>query len=188
MGGQLEVESDTGRGSTFTFAVRLALAPAMAAPSGLSQGRIPHSCESLLILLAEDNAINQKVAVRLLERMGHRVDIAADGLQAVNAVMRCAYDVVLMDCQMPQMDGYAATQAIRQLDLGCSIPIVAMTASATPETQRHCQDAGMNYFLSKPVAAARLYDVLEKISAAKHPDLVASPGEQVSAGQPPDGA
>jgi CheY-like chemotaxis protein len=63
-----------------------------------------------------------------------------------------------------------------------------MTASATPETQRHCQDAGMNYFLSKPVAAARLYDVLEKISAAKHPDLVASPGEQVSAGQPPDGA
>jgi len=168
MGGELELESETGRGSTFSFAVRLALAADLPARAGTARGRIPQSSRSLRILLAEDNVINQKVAVRLLERMGHRVDIAPDGQDAVAAATRSAYDLVLMDCQMPRMDGYAATRAIRQLDPSRLIPIVAMTASATPEAQRRCREAGMDDFLTKPVVAARLYALIEKI-AAEHP-------------------
>jgi signal transduction histidine kinase/ActR/RegA family two-component response regulator len=174
MGGKLELDSDAGRGSTFSFAVRLALAPDLTSPASLANGRIARSSRSLRILLAEDNVINQKVAVRLLERMGHRVDIASDGRQAVAAVMRGAYDLVLMDCQMPQMDGYAATRAIRQLDLGCAIPIVAMTASATAEAEIGCLEAGMDHFLSKPVVAARLYDMIEKVSAGHTPPAAPS--------------
>ena len=102
--------------------------------------------------------------MRLLERMGHRVDIAPDGQEAVAAVTSYAYDLVLMDCQMPRMDGYAATRAIRQLDPSRLIPIVAMTASATPEAQRRCREAGMDDFLTKPVVAVRLYDLIEKIA------------------------
>jgi signal transduction histidine kinase/ActR/RegA family two-component response regulator len=168
MGGKLELESQAGCGSTFSFTARLALAPDLPAPVSAAPDRIPQSSRNLRILLAEDNVINQKVAVRLLERMGHRVDIASDGREAVDAATRCAYDLVLMDCQMPNLDGYAATRAIRQLDPSRLIPIVAMTASATPEAQRRCREAGMDDFLTKPVVAARLYGLIETI-AAGHP-------------------
>ena len=184
MGGKLELQSEAGRGSTFRFTVRLALAQERAAPSGRAPGRILPSSKSLRILLAEDNPVNQKVAGRLLERMGHRVDIAPDGEQAVAAAMRGAYDLVLMDCQMPRMDGYTAARAIRQAgpaagpaDPGRSVPIAAMTANATPEARRRCLDAGMDYFLSKPVAPALLYDLIEKIVAAIPPaDAPCHPG------------
>jgi CheY-like chemotaxis protein len=162
------LESQAGCGITFSFTARLALAPDLPAPVSAAPDRIPQSSRNLRILLAEDNVINQKVAVRLLERMGHRVDIASDGREAVDAATRCAYDLVLMDCQMPNLDGYAATRAIRQLDPSRLIPIVAMTASATPEAQRRCREAGMDDFLTKPVVAARLYGLIETI-AAGHP-------------------
>jgi signal transduction histidine kinase/ActR/RegA family two-component response regulator len=164
MGGELELESELGRGSTFSFTVPFALAEHSPAPASQPPGRIPRSHRRLRILLAEDNAINQKVAARLLEKMGHEVHVVDDGLKAVHSVGRTHYDLVLMDCQMPQMDGYAATRAIRQMNPEHPIPIVAMTANATPDGKRSCLEAGMDYFLSKPVVAERLFDLIEQIS------------------------
>ncbi|HEV3333810.1 MAG TPA: ATP-binding protein [Bryobacteraceae bacterium] len=169
MGGNLELESEPGRGSTFRFSVNFPVA-ASAAPSRPAQDRIPVSARSLRILLTEDNAINQKVAVRLLERMGHQVDVAWNGKEAVAAVEQREYDLVLMDCQMPEMDGFAATRAIRELDQGRQLPIVAMTANAMAEDRQRCIDSGMNDYLSKPVSKERLHELLESFSTDRHPE------------------
>jgi two-component system, sensor histidine kinase and response regulator len=114
------------------------------------------------ILVVEDNVVNQKVAVRLLEKRGCRVDVAANGREAVNALIRLAYDIVLMDCQMPVMDGFAATVAIRQHEVstGQHVPIIAMTANAMQGDRERCLAAGMDDYLSKPITAEGLYTVL----------------------------
>jgi two-component system sensor histidine kinase/response regulator len=116
------------------------------------------------ILLVEDNVVNQKVAVRLLERQGHRVDIALDGHQAVEAWAAHAYDLVLMDCQMPGMDGYEATREIRRREAGRRrTPIVALTAHAMKGADRECFDAGMDDYLTKPIDPARLRALIERM-------------------------
>jgi PAS domain S-box-containing protein len=165
MGGRLEIESEPGRGSTFRFTAPFAVTAASAVSSESSQQLIRASTHPLRILLAEDNTVNQFVASRLLERMGHDVDIVTDGRQAVTAVERDDYDLVLMDCQMPNMDGYAATRAIRSLRRGRTLPIVAMTASAMAEERQRCLDAGMDDYLAKPVSVERLYQLLENLPA-----------------------
>ncbi|QKJ65906.1 CHASE domain-containing protein [Deefgea piscis] len=115
------------------------------------------------VLLAEDNQINQKIAVLMLEKIGCRVDVVADGREALNAVQQNNYDLLFMDCQMPEMDGFAATEAIRALDNEKrSIPIVALTANAFAEDVRHCYAVGMNDFLSKPVKIEDLKKIVEK--------------------------
>jgi PAS domain S-box-containing protein len=169
MGGELHLESEPGCGATFKFSVSFPVAADAAVPVRPSQDRIPASRRRLRILLAEDNAINQKVAIRLLERMGHQVQVAWNGKQAVSAVEQFEYDLVLMDCQMPEMDGYAATRNIRLLDRGRCLPIVAMTANAMPEDRQLCLDSGMNDYLAKPISGERLYDLLEGLSADTHP-------------------
>jgi len=161
MGGNLELDSEPGRGSTFVFNAIFPVVARSTAPVRTAQDRIPVSHRRLRILLVEDNVVNQKVAVRLLERMGHKIDIASDGRQAVAAVQVVDYDLVLMDCQMPVMDGYAAAQTIRGLECGRNLPIVAMTAHAMPEDRRRCLDAGMDEYLAKPISAERLYDLVE---------------------------
>jgi PAS domain S-box-containing protein len=171
MGGNLELESEPGRGSTFRFSVNFPLA-ASTAPSRPAQDRIPVSARRLRILLAEDNAINQKVAVRLLERMGHQVDVTWNGQEAVAAVEQREYDLVLMDCQMPEMDGFAATRAIRGLPRGRQLPIIAMTANAMAEDRQRCLDSGMNDYLSKPVSKERLHELLESYGVDRHPEGV----------------
>jgi len=121
----------------------------------------------LRILVAEDNRLNQKVALKLLERIGYRADVAANGVEALRALERQAYDVVLMDVQMPEMDGLAATRAIRERWTGASGPrVVAMTANAMRDDREACIAAGMDDFVSKPVVLAQLAAALERCAAA----------------------
>ena len=114
-----------------------------------------------VVLLAEDNLINQNVAVAMLKGGGYLVDVVSDGREAVRATLANRYDVVLMDCQMPEMDGYQAAAAIRAAeDGGRRTPIVALTAGAMQEDQERCLAAGMDGYLAKPV---RIADVLAAV-------------------------
>jgi PAS domain S-box-containing protein len=117
--------------------------------------------EPLRILLADDNPVNQEVAATMLRKRGHRVDLAGNGLEAVAAVQREHYDLVLMDIQMPEMDGLKATAAIRALAEGGELPIIALTAHAFAAERDRCVAAGMNGFLSKPFRAHELFAAVE---------------------------
>ena len=117
------------------------------------------------MLLAEDNAVNQKLALRLLERMGYRADVANDGLEAIAALEATAYDVVLMDVQMPELDGLEATRRIRARWPDRPLRIVAMTANAMEGDREMCLAAGMDDYVSKPIRP-------DELAAA----LLAAPG------------
>jgi CheY-like chemotaxis protein len=129
----------------------------------------------LRILLAEDNPVNQKLALRLLERMGYAADVAGDGLQAIAAIERSEYDVVLMDVQMPELDGLEATRRIRARWPGDAGPrIVAMTANAMEGDREMCLAAGMDDYLSKPIRPEALGQALGAIARR---DVAASAGD-----------
>jgi CheY-like chemotaxis protein len=138
------------------------------------------------LLVVDDNPVNQRVAVKMLEKMGHRVDVAGNGLEAVDAVSRVAYAALLMDCQMPQMDGFEATMEIRRLEpAGRHIPIIAMTAGAMAGDEEKCLAAGMDAYVSKPVKtdalAATLGRWLRPVVAPASPALSAPPASVVDA-------
>ena len=116
------------------------------------------------VLVAEDNVVNQRLAARMLEKLGCRVDVVANGLEAVEAVTRISYHAVFMDCQMPEMDGYEATTVIRQREAstGAHVPIVAMTANAMEGDRERCLAAGMDDYISKPVEPNELRTALQK--------------------------
>jgi CheY-like chemotaxis protein len=114
-------------------------------------------------LLAEDNKVNQLVARILLERMGCQVDIVENGVAACRAVQRGSYDLVLMDCQMPTMSGFEATQRIRSFEKsGKRIPIIALTAGVLKDEREHCYTCGMDDFVPKPISAKELERALER--------------------------
>ena len=174
MGGDIGVESSRGEGSRFWFYIPLLLV-ANSSPDNfqrLQQKRrknnvrpqnraTPQANTPLRVLVAEDVLPNQLVARKLLESLGHRVDVVANGIEAVEAVQSRPYDLVLMDLRMPEMDGLSATLAIRDLpgEAG-KIPIVALTANASSDDVKKCHDVGMNDFISKPVSKDRLSEVL----------------------------
>ena len=122
----------------------------------------PTEVRGLRVLVAEDNPINQRVAVHQLLRLGLKADVVADGVEAVKAVERITYDVVLMDCQMPELDGYAATDQIRKKPSAKRTQIVAMTAHAMTGDRERCLAAGMDDYVPKPVTPQALREVLER--------------------------
>jgi CheY-like chemotaxis protein len=116
----------------------------------------------LRILLAEDNAVNQKLALRVLEQMGYRADVASNGIEAIESIERQTYDVILMDVQMPEMDGLDATRNIRELTEVKQPRIIAMTANAMEGDRERCLAAGMNDYISKPIRVHELVEALQK--------------------------
>src|SRR5207244_12159112 len=130
---------------------------------------------ALRILLAEDNAMNQKVALRLLERLGYRADVANNGLEAIEALEQQPYDVVLMDVQMPQLDGLDATRRICERWPAESRPhIIAMTANALPEDREACFASGMNDYVAKPIRAEELAAALKRAKPLRNGDVDSS--------------
>ncbi|MBI5833361.1 MAG: response regulator [Armatimonadetes bacterium] len=139
--------------------------PATSATSAATPEETPASAAARRVLVAEDNAVNQKVITRLLEKMGCQVTIAADGVEAVAAAASGDWDVLLMDCQMPNMDGYDATRAIRDREAASGsghLPIVAMTANALAGDRETCLDCGMDDYLAKPVRPADVVAALDR--------------------------
>jgi signal transduction histidine kinase/CheY-like chemotaxis protein len=170
MGGRLWLQSRVGQGSTFHFTGRLRVADARsdskrvecaphAGPRTL--GPLPPPCRAR-ILLAEDGSINQRVAARLLERRGHSVVVVGNGRKAVEAVQQTPFDLILMDVEMPEMDGIQATRAIRAQTGGCRPPIIAISAHAIKGDRERFLAAGMDDYLAKPLSSHRLYAVVEK--------------------------
>ena len=130
------------------------------------QADLPMRTSPVRVLVAEDNQVNQKLMSRMLEKRGYRVDVAANGLEAIGALRRAAYDVVLMDCQMPELDGWRATGEIRRLEaeghLGIPTPIVALTANAMQGDREKCIEAGMDDYLTKPIRAEAVFEAIDR--------------------------
>ena len=185
MGGSLEMTSSPGQGSTFSVSLpflraarasltpeppdslaRL-LGPAAATKSEWASTRTSRPIE---ILLVEDNPVNQRLALEILSRRGHRVTVADNGLQALEHLTGRTFDVVLMDVQMPEMNGLEATRAIREIECGTGrhVPIVAMTAHAMSGDRERCLEAGMDDYLTKPIRAEALVTYVERLTMSEN--------------------
>ncbi len=173
MGGEIQVESRPGRGSTFTFTARFDLTGVPVQPPSIldlehrpqEQPAETSPRSAARILLAEDNPVNQKLALAFLAKRGYQVEVAENGRQALEALEKKPFDLVLMDVQMPEMDGMEATRIIREREAGTGrhLPIVAMTAHAMKGDQERFLSVGMDAYVAKPIKAQVLYDTIEAL-------------------------
>ncbi len=170
LGGKLWVESEEGKGSCFHFTIlaKCVTMAAESAPAAPSSGT-PALAQGLRILLAEDNLVNQKVARRLLQKEAHTVAVAANGKIALELLTQQIFDLVLMDVQMPEMDGIEATRVIRENEkaTGQHINIIALTAHAMSGDRERCVAAGMDGYASKPIRIDELRQEIERLRQAR---------------------
>jgi len=180
-GGHVDFRSEEGRGSTFWLELKL---DRPADPSRLAEGTgrglvagPARTIRSLKILVAEDNPTNQVVAQGLIRRLGHEVEVVNNGLEAVEAHARGIYDLILMDIQMPEMDGYMAASQIRlhEQDHPQKTPIIAATAYALEEDRQRCFEAGMNGYITKPITIASLRNTFEQFGPTGESDGLSNP-------------
>jgi len=188
MGGEIGVVSSPGAGSTFWFSVRLGRSAGIPSPSAPrpDQDVTGHS-GGARVLVVEDNPVNQRILVKTLEREGYRVDLTATGTAAVQAVADNRYHAVLMDCQMPEMDGYEATRLVRMVEGGQRhTPIIAITASAMVTDRDRCLAAGMDDFVSKPVSRLQLLQVISRWTAGGEQGRPVESKPAEASGTPPE--
>ncbi len=164
MGGHITVDSDVTEGSTFSFVIPLEIPSNTEAPPTLSnQNASPPP--SAKVLVVEDNAVNLKVATAILKKLGLNAETAENGLIAVERIKSHNFDLILMDCEMPVMDGYEATLQIRQFEIDKNkhrTPIVALTANAMQGIEEKCLNSGMDCYIPKPVKKETLHQVLKR--------------------------
>ena len=175
MQGELHVESTQGQGSRFWFELPLKFVAGPVSDKENESTQTEFQLDTsdapispLRVLVADDVATNQLVARRLIENLGHEVDVVTNGIETLEAVSSGVYDAVFMDVRMPEMDGLTATRKIRELNqAAANIPIIAMTANATNEDVQACIEAGMNDYVSKPVNKGKIHQVLQRLFAAQ---------------------
>jgi CheY-like chemotaxis protein len=193
MGGAIGVESEPGQGSTFRFTSHFQLAPQAALPAelrpvdsislqnmvgavGTTRGGVN---ARLSVLLAEDNLINQHLVKRLLEKRGHSVTVTGSGRAALECFATETFDVIVMDVQMPDMDGLQASTQIRELEKsrGTYTPILALTAHTMKGDRERCLAAGMDQFINKPIVAERFVEAVEAAASGGRPNTGSAPVE-----------
>jgi PAS domain S-box-containing protein len=191
LGGTISVASQPGRGSKFIFTI-VATAPSIvAAPAPIAtlpattSPTASAAAAPLKILIAEDNRVNQTLLLKMLQHFGYEADIAENGLQVLDRLAQQSYDLIFMDCQMPELDGYATTQAIHQRFTPTDRPkIIAITAQAQESDRQRCQAIGMDSYLSKPIRLADLEKLLQQYQPRPHQRQTTATSSQSSPDQP----